>query len=196
MGRTDKEAPTAVRRSDKAVADEGWIRAFLRSGAYGVMATADDGQPFINTNLYVFDEARHCLYLHTARTGRTRRNIEAEERVCFAVSEMGRILPDEIALEFSLEYAGVTIFGLAQVVQDEAEKARALQLLMDKYAPHLRPDRDYRPPNVGELARTSVFRIDIRSWSAKRNQKPADFPGAYRFESHRERSPFVPGGGD
>jgi len=183
-----------VRRREKAVTDEGWIEAFLHSGAWGALATVADGQPYIHTNLYVYDEGAHVIYLHTAREGRTRSNLERDGRVCFSVAELGRLLPGEAAAEFSAEYAGVTVFGRGSVVDDDEEKRRALQLLMDKYAPQLKPERDYRPPDQEELDRTSVLRIEIASWSAKKNEKGADFPGAYRYEEQRRRSPFTPGG--
>ncbi len=79
-------------------------------------------------------------------------------------------------------------------MDDDEEKCRALALLMDKYAPHLKPERDYRPPNQEELDRTSVFRIDIESWSGKKNETEADFPAAYWYDEHRRPSPFSPGG--
>jgi nitroimidazol reductase NimA-like FMN-containing flavoprotein (pyridoxamine 5'-phosphate oxidase superfamily) len=193
MARGAERPINEVRRRDRAVEDEGWIRAFLRSGAWGALATVAEGQPFINTNLYAYDEAAHAIYLHTARYGRTRQNLERGGRVCFSVSEMGRILPDAIALEFSVEYSGVTVFGRGCVVEDDEEKARGLQLLLDKYAPHLRPGRDYRPANQEELDRTSVFRIDIESWSGKQKVAAMDFPGAYRYEDYAPPSPFTPG---
>jgi nitroimidazol reductase NimA-like FMN-containing flavoprotein (pyridoxamine 5'-phosphate oxidase superfamily) len=182
-----------VRRRDRAVTDEGWIKAFLHSGAWGALATAAEGQPFIHARLYVYDEDAQAIYMHAGLQGRTRSNLERDDRVCFSVSEMGRLLPDEDAAEFSLEYAGVTVFGRGVVVEDDEEKARGLQLLMDKYAPHLEPERDYRPANQEETDRTSVFRIDIESWSAKKNEKEADFPGAFWYDGVRKPSPFAPG---
>jgi nitroimidazol reductase NimA-like FMN-containing flavoprotein (pyridoxamine 5'-phosphate oxidase superfamily) len=182
-----------VRRRDRAVTDEDWIKAFLHSGAWGALATVAEGQPFIHTSLYVYDEGAHAIYMHTALLGRTRSNLERDDCVCLSVAEMGRLLPDEVAAEFSVEYAGVTVFGRGAVVEDDQEKARALQLLMDKYAPHLQAERDYRPANQEELDRTTVLRIDIESWSAKKNEKEADFPGAYWYEELRRRSPFAPG---
>lgn len=187
-----KEPMNEIRRRDRAQ-DDNWIRAFLDSGTWGTLATVWEGRPFINTNLYVYDQGVHAIYLHGARVGRTRTNIEQGGPVCFNVSEMGRVLPDSVALEFSLEYAGVTVFGSANVVEDDGEKVRALQLLMNKYAPHLEPDRDYRPANQEELDRTSVFRIDIDSWSGKMNVKEAAFPGAFWFTEYRKPSPFAPG---
>jgi nitroimidazol reductase NimA-like FMN-containing flavoprotein (pyridoxamine 5'-phosphate oxidase superfamily) len=182
-----------VRRRDRAVTDEGWIKAFLHSGAWGALATVAEGQPFIHARLYAYDEGAQAIYMHAGLQGRTRSNLERDARVCFSVSEMGRLLPDEIAAEFSLEYAGVTAFGRGVVVEDDEEKGHGLQLLMDKYAPHLQPGRDYRPANQDEMDCTSVFRIDIESWSAKKSEKEADFPGAFWYDGVRTPSPFAPG---
>jgi nitroimidazol reductase NimA-like FMN-containing flavoprotein (pyridoxamine 5'-phosphate oxidase superfamily) len=156
----------------------------------GTLATALDGQPFINMNLFVYDEPAHVIYLHTARAGRTPANVEAGERVCFGVAEMGRLLPASTALNFSVEYAGVVVFGRARVVEDETEAGRALQLLLDKYAPHLRPGRDYRTIQAEELAVTTVYRIEIDEWSGKQKVAPPDHPGAFWYA--QGPSPIAP----
>lgn len=182
------------RRRDRAT-DDAWIRAFLARAPWGVLATVEGGRPFLNANLFVYDEARHALWTHTARVGRTRTNVEAAGQegapVAFSVSAMGRLLPAEEALEFSVEYAGVVILGRGRVVDDPEEKAYALQLILDRYAPHLRPGRDYRGITAEELRRTAVYRIDVEAWSGKQKAAPADFPGA--FELPGVRVPFEPG---
>jgi hypothetical protein len=172
---------TAVRRSDRQVTDETWIKHFLHTAAVGVLATVHAGQPFINTNLFVYDETRHCIYTHTARVGRTQANVEQDQRVCFSIMTMGRLLPAPEALEFSVEYAGVTIFGAATLVEDATEAHTALQMLLDKYAPHLQAGQDYRPPIAEEIKRTAVFRIMIEQWSAKKKEVEADFPHAFWY---------------
>jgi hypothetical protein len=179
----DSQAWAVVRRQDRAVTDEDWIRALLRRAPVCALATVQDGQPLIHTNLFAHDEDQHCIYFHTARQGRTRAAIEADPGVCLSVMEMGRLLPADTALEFSVEFAGVTVFGRARVIDDDAEATRGLQLLLNKYAPHLRPGQDYRPPVESELRRTTVFRIDIDAWSGKKKEVDPDFPGAYWFES-------------
>ncbi len=182
MANITKESPIyAVRRADRAVEDEAWIKAFLHRTAFGTLATVEDDQPFINTNLFVYDEPAHAIYIHTARLGRTRSNVEGGSKVCFSISEMGRLLPADEALEFSVEYAGVTVFGQGSIVTDEQEATHILQMLLDKYAPHLRPGRDYRPSVPEEIKRTAVFRIAISAWSGKRKAVAHDFPGAYLY---------------
>lgn len=174
---------TGMRRSDRAVTDQEWIKALLRRAPVGVLATVHAGQPFLNTNLFCYDEARHAIYFHTARMGRTRANIEIAGRICLSVYEMGRLLPADTALEFSVEYASVIIFGTAARISDAQQATDALDALLHKYAPGLQPGRDYRPIVPAELVRTSVYRIAIEEWSGKRKVAPEDFPGAYRYES-------------
>jgi len=171
-----------VRRSDRAVTDEAWIKGLLHRAPVGYLATVQGEQPFINSNLFVYDEAAHAIFMHTARLGRTQANVDAHEKVCFTVTEMGRLLPAEEALEFSVEYAGVVVFGTAVIIHDLEEATRALQKLLDKYAPHLIPGQDYRPPISEELKRTAVYRIHIEKWSGKKKEVAPDFPGAYLYQ--------------
>jgi nitroimidazol reductase NimA-like FMN-containing flavoprotein (pyridoxamine 5'-phosphate oxidase superfamily) len=172
---------TRIRRRDRAVDDDAWIRDMLTRVPFGTLATVADGQPFVNANIFAYVEADHAIYTHTARTGRTRANVEGDERVCFCVSEMGRLLPAATALEMSVEYAGVVVFGRASVVEDEATARRGLDALLAKYFPHLQSGRDYRAIVPEELARTTVYRVVIDRWSGKRKAVAADFPGAFRY---------------
>jgi len=75
----------------------------------------------------------------------------------------------------------VTVFGTITVLADEAEQTHALQMLLDKYCPHLRPGKDYRAITQEELRRTAVYRLDIEQWSGKQKQAEADFPGAFFY---------------
>jgi hypothetical protein len=120
--------------------------------------------------------------MHTARVGRTAGNLASETKICFTVFEMGRLLPADEALEFSVEYSGVTVFGTAVTITDPVEAKHGLQLLLDKYAPHLRPDEHYRGITPEELKRTAVYRLNIHEWSGKKKEVAADFPGAFFYK--------------
>ncbi len=172
---------TRIRRSDRAVNDQAWMKALLQRAPIGILATVHDGQPFLNSNLFIYDEAEHAIYMHTARLGRTRANIEIDAQVCFSVYEMGRLLPAATALNFSVEYASLVIFGTATRISDEKQATDALHLLLHKYAPHLQPGQDYHAVVPEELTRTSVYRISIEEWSGKKKEAPAGFPGAYTY---------------
>lgn len=172
---------TQVRRRDRMMADDNWIKAFLARVPMGVLAVSLDGQPFANSNLFVYDEEQHAVILHTAREGRLRAVAERNPRACFSVSEMGRLLPAAEALEFSVEYGGVSIFGQLSIVEEEAEASRGLQMLLDRYFPHLKPGKDYRPVIPAELKRTSVYKLAIEEWIGKQKKVESDFPGAFEY---------------
>ena len=66
-------------------------------------------------------------------------------------------------------------------------KDTIMQLILDKYFPHLRPGQQYRqgqyyrPITPEELNATAVYRLDVEEWSAKHKSVPQDFPGAFIF---------------
>lgn len=162
---------TRIRRNDRAITDDARIKAALHSAQVGFIATSHDDQPFLNSNLFWYDEAKGRIYFHTAQTGRTRSNIESNPSVCFGIAEMGDLIPADTAMEFSTEYVGVVVFGSARIVEDAAEAKHGLYGLLKKYFPDLRPGEDYRSITSDELARTSVFAIDIETWSGKQKKK-------------------------
>lgn len=157
------------RRRDRGQ-DEGWIRGYLEGAPWGVLAVpGDGGVPHLNGNLFVFLPDPHRIYLHSARAGALAAALAPADGVpaSFTAAEMGRLLPAPEALEFSVEYNAVVVTGTARTVEDPKEAERALQALLDKYAPHLVPGRDYRPIVPEELRRTAVYRLDIETWSGK-----------------------------
>jgi nitroimidazol reductase NimA-like FMN-containing flavoprotein (pyridoxamine 5'-phosphate oxidase superfamily) len=184
-----EETRTRMRRKDRGK-DDAWIAAYLQTAGFGFLATVSEGQPFLNSNLFVYDPDRHAIYLHTNRTGRTESNLDEPVKVAFSTAAMGRLLPAPEALEFSVEYSGVVVFGTGQIVEDVEEAEAALQMILDRYAPHLERGRDYRPITPQEMKRTAVFRIDVEAWSGKEKFVEPDFEGA--FEMPRAVIPFEP----
>ena len=176
------------RRSDMAIEDDTEIRQFLRRSQSGVLATISKDEPFLTPLIFAYDPDEHALIVHTSPHGRTPANVEAHEQVCFNAHEMGAILPHWKAWEFSNEYESVTVFGRAEIMNDVEEQRAALQLLMDKYAPHMEPGEGYRPITDGEIDRTAVIRVSIDKWSGKRKEADPDFEGAYDFDEVTART--------
>lgn len=178
----ESTGPRPVRRRDREVTEAAWMRAMLEAAPVGVLSMVEDGRPASNVNLFALDPAKPVLYLHTAGTGHTRDIVSASPQVCFTVARSGRLLPADEALEFSVEYASVVVRGRASVVEDAVEARTALQTLLDKYAPHLHPGRDYRPIAPEELRRTTVIRVDIDGWQGKEKRVEGEVDGSYALE--------------
>jgi len=95
--------------------------------------------------------------------------------VCVTVTLVDALVLARSALHHSLAYRSVVVVGDARLVEDPAEKQRALHCLLD----HIASGRaaDCRTPNARELAATAVLALDLVEVSAKvRTGGPVDEP--------------------
>ena len=163
------QPPTAGQRLPEYARDEEWMRAFLRAAQIGRVATLWDDQPFVTPSTFWYDEANRRIIFHSNLAGRVRANLERNPKVCLEASEMGRLLPSNAALEFSLQYRSVMVFGTVRILESDEEMRAALTGLLEKYFPEMQAGREYRPITDKELNRTSVYELKIESWSGKEN---------------------------
>ncbi|UGU04076.1 pyridoxamine 5'-phosphate oxidase family protein [Mycobacterium intracellulare] len=95
--------------------------------------------------------------------------------VCVTVTLVDGLVLARSAMHHSVNFRSVVAVGEARVVDDPAEKSRALGCLLD----HIAPGRaaDCRAPDARELAATGVLALDLAEVSAKvRGGPPADEP--------------------
>ncbi|HEY3996318.1 MAG TPA: pyridoxamine 5'-phosphate oxidase family protein [Mycobacterium sp.] len=95
--------------------------------------------------------------------------------VCITATLVDGLVLARAALHHSVNFRSVVAVGAARVVDDPAEKTRALSCLLD----HIAAGRaaDCRGPNARELAATGVLALDLVEVSAKvRTGAPADDP--------------------
>lgn len=166
-----KDDPTVHQRRPEYSKSGDWIKDFLRRGIVAHIASIWDDQPFVMPTSYFYDEAGHRIIFHSNITGRLRANIERNPQVCVEVSELGKFLPSNVALEFSLQFRSVMVFGSAYLIEDPREQREVLHNLLAKYFPEMQLGQDYRPATDKELRRTSVYEIRIEAWSGKENWK-------------------------
>ncbi len=162
---------TSFQRLPEYGRDDAWIRAFLHRAKVGHVASAREGQSFLNPTTYWFDEANHQIIFHSNLVGRIRSNIETNPRVCFEASELGKMLPSNVALEFSLQFRSVIVFGRARLLSDPEEARRGLYGLIQKYFPAMTAGKEFREITDKEVKRTSVYAIQIEEWTGKENWK-------------------------
>jgi len=163
------QPPTAYQRRPHLTRDDDWIRSFLRTAHIGHIATSIDGQPFVTPSTFWYDEESHQIVFHSNIAGRIRSNIESNPKVSLEASELGKFLPSNVALEFSLQYRSVMVFGTARVVTEQEEARRLLYGLIRKYFPKMTAGKEYREITEKELRATSIYAIQVESWSGKEN---------------------------
>ncbi len=167
---TDAQFLTAMRRKDRDITDSTEVHTLLARADLGFLATVNGDQPFVTPYSFWFD-GEH-IYFHGAKRGRSKEIMQQNPRVCFTVAERGRYLPAPRAMDFSVEYTSVMVFGTGRMVESAEEQIYALQGLMDKYFPHLKPGEDYQPIIEKDLRPTGVYAIDIETMSGKRKAAP------------------------
>ena len=163
------QPPTAFQRRPHLTRNDEWIRAYLKEAQVGHIASSYDDQPFLNPTTFWYDEENHQIIFHSNIAGRVRSNIEANPKVCLEVSELGKLLPSNVALEFSLQYRSAIVFGTASLVSDPAEARKMLYGLISKYFPKMTAGKEYREITDKELRATSIYAMKIESWSGKEN---------------------------
>lgn len=173
---------TDMRRKDRGITDDKWIKTFFQKAPYINIATVMEDQPFITMTTFVYDEETHAFYLHTSRSGRLQANIGQAQKVCVSYGNIGRLLPSEYAREFSTEYESVVAFGTGEILSDMETAKKKMQLMIDKYFPHLTVGKDYHPITDKEIKEIATYKISIDSWSGKKKEVELDFPGAISFD--------------
>jgi nitroimidazol reductase NimA-like FMN-containing flavoprotein (pyridoxamine 5'-phosphate oxidase superfamily) len=165
----ENQSPTAYQRRPHLTKDDAWIRGFLKEIQIGHFATSVDGQSYINPSTFWYDEENHQIVFHSNVAGRVRSNIETNPKVSMEASELGRLLPSNVALEFSLQFRSVVVFGSAHVITDHEEAKKSLYGLIGKYFSTMTVGKEYREITEKELRATSIYALKIEEWSGKEN---------------------------
>lgn len=163
------QSPIAFQRRPHLTRADDWIRAFLKTAKVGHIATSANDQPFVNPTSFWYDEENHQVIFHSNVAGRVRSNIESNPKVSLEASELGKFLPSNVALEFSLQFRSVAVFGTARLITDPTEARTLLYGLIRKYFPKMTAGKEYREITDKELRATSIYAITIESWSGKEN---------------------------
>jgi nitroimidazol reductase NimA-like FMN-containing flavoprotein (pyridoxamine 5'-phosphate oxidase superfamily) len=114
-----------------------------------------------------YDEREHCLYFHCAPTGKKVDLIRANPRVWGQVLEDGGYLDGEC----DHAYRTVQFQGRAEFVEDQAEKGRALALMIDQLesAPEPVKARNLLPEKIAGVC---ILRVRLGEMSGKAGPKP------------------------
>ncbi|KAL7946522.1 hypothetical protein V8C42DRAFT_320898 [Trichoderma barbatum] len=86
--------------------------------------------------------------------------------VCVATSHVDALILATSAFNHSYNYRSVVLFGYATLVEDEAEKMYAMELITNGIIPD-RWKTSRQPPTKAEMQSTSILKVTISSGSAK-----------------------------
>ncbi|MEU4094660.1 pyridoxamine 5'-phosphate oxidase family protein [Streptomyces sp. NPDC026673] len=170
---TERTVPTRSR--ERASYDRDLVHAILDADYLCHLGFVRDGAPVVLPTLYARVGER--LYVHGSTGSRPLRGAGEDTGlpVCLTVTHLDGLVLARSAFNHTINYRSVVVHGVARQVTDPAERATALDALVD----HIVPGRsaDARPANARELAATAVIALDLHEVSAKvRTGGPGDDP--------------------
>lgn len=123
----------------------------------------DGGQPFCTPTL--FWREGETLYWHGSSASRMLRHLKAGTPACLTVSHLDGLVLARSGFHHSVNYRSAMCFGTARFIEDEAEKKRALEHLVDRFYPGR--TATLRPIQPQEFKASMVVRMPIEEASAK-----------------------------
>ncbi len=151
--------------------DRPTVYAILDAALYCHLSLVVDGHPVVLPTIHTRVEDQ--LYLHGARANRMLTAIAQGSPVCLSVTLIDGLVLAKSGLHHSMNYRSVVVFATGSVVEDDVEKTRALEALVEDMIPGRWSDS--RQPDAAELRATQVVRLPINEASAKvRTGPPSD----------------------
>ena len=166
------------RKPNRGSYDTAAIYPILDSAMLCHIAYVIDGQPYCTPTGF-WREGDH-LYWHGSSASRMLRAQKVDTPVCLTVTHMDAIVLARSGFNHSINYRSVMAYGRASIIEDGAEKLRAMDAFVDRFFPG-RADR-LRKPTTQEIKATTFIGMEIENASGKIRDLPvADDEEDYSF---------------
>ena len=151
---------------ERAVLDES--AEILAKGRVAHVGFIADGQPFVVPMAYHFDpRSPATLYLHGRVRSRALDQLAGGQPVCVTVTLTDGLVYSRKAMNHSMNYRSVMLFGHGKLIEDEDRKFEIFDQMVQRYFPGRRVGQDYDPPPSEDLGATALVEVTIEEWSGK-----------------------------
>jgi nitroimidazol reductase NimA-like FMN-containing flavoprotein (pyridoxamine 5'-phosphate oxidase superfamily) len=155
-----------MRRKDREVTGIDDLLGIIQKHKVFRLGMADGDMPYvIPLNFgYEYRDMTLTLYFHGAREGKKPKVLKQNNRVCFEMDGEYALTTGDRACDYGFNYASVIGFGTVELIEEEAEKIRALNLLMKHQTGE---DRDFTYSEA-QLQAVAVYRLKAETFTGKR----------------------------
>ena len=151
---------------ERAVPEE--TTEILSQGMVAHLGFMQDDVPFVIPFTYHYDaESPASIYLHGSIRSRALKHLATGAPVCVTVTLTDGLVYSRKAMNHSVNYRSVTLFGRAREVTDEAEKFDLFDRMVQRYFPGRTVGEDYYAPPSPDLGVTALVEVKIDEWNAK-----------------------------
>lgn len=169
---------TLKRLPERGSYDRAVIDRILDEGIICHLGFVHEGQPIVLPTIHGRDG--DTVYLHGSVASRMLRTLGRGASACLTVTLLDAVVVARSGFHSSMNYRSVVVLGQPRLVDDAAEKLRALDVIVD----HVIPGRtkELRSHTDLEVRQTTVLALPITEASAKvrtggPNDDPADLNG-------------------
>jgi uncharacterized protein len=158
------------RKASRGSHERATIETILDEALVCHVGVVDGSTPVVTPTLHV--RVGSTIYLHGSAASRTLRGARGAE-ICLTATLVDALVLARAVMHHSANYRSAMVFGVGELVEDEGEKLRALEALVEKLVPGRWADA--RQPTAKELRATAVLRLPLEEASAKiRSGPPLD----------------------
>ena len=151
---------------ERAVPEE--AAEILGNGLVAHVGFIEDGLPYVIPLSYHYDGKNpDRLYLHGSIRSRAMEVLASGVPVCVTVTLTDGLVYSRKAMNHSMNYRSVVLFGTAHEVTDHDEKFDLFDQMVQRYFPDRLMERDYNPPPASDLGITALVEVQIEEWNAK-----------------------------
>jgi uncharacterized protein len=148
-----------MRRSEREIKDLEAIEGIIRKALVCRLGLAANNRPYVVPLCFGYRD--RTLYVHSAPEGRKVEMVRENPHVCVEFDVDQEVLPGREACSWGMRYRSAIAFGTASVVEDPAEKRRALDLIMEHYGG---PPSGYREDKVENIL---IIKIEMEQMTGK-----------------------------
>ena len=151
---------------ERAVPEES--AKILADGRVAHVGFISGGQPIVVPMSYHFDpQAPDVLYLHGSVRSRALDELAGGQAVCVTVTLTDGLVYSRKAMNHSMNYRSVMVFGHGRLIEDEDRKFEIFDQMVQRYFPGRRVGQDYNLPPSEDLGITALVEVTIDEWSGK-----------------------------
>ncbi len=151
---------------ERAVPEE--TAEILSQGLVAHLGFIEDGVPFVIPFTYHYDvDTPDLIYLHGSVRSRALQCLADGAPVCITVTLTDSLVYSRKAMNHSVNYRSVALFGAAREVTDEREKFDLFDRMVQRYFPGRAVGHDYNAPPPADLGVTALVEVKIEERNAK-----------------------------
>ena len=150
-----------MRRKDREITDKAAVDNIIAKGQYLSFALATQNVPYVIPVSYGYDGA--AFYIHCAKQGKKLDIIRENALVAWNIVAFASYEEEAAKSHYTMRYGSVCGNGIAEIVQDTAEKAKALKLIVAHYSP------TKLEPTQAQIDSVEIIKINVTEIYGKSN---------------------------